>query len=728
MSAAAGKPHLTFADLQLSIDVGYWEQLRQLKLTAWRLEEPLAPVAGILRANVSDRVLLSPPNLVHLSAGSLHSSTPLHGASPESGVEVVSAHVPGTVKNFNFAEGLNTLDARGALLSFEAETLLQPAMAAHADAEDEAEAWATMPFAALCMFTYVDAKSYRFYHREAFPCVAFDSPVFVDFLSVGASPALPFSATAAAAMHRHGADRLRQHPKRASAPFLATCTGDRTAFAAFSPSAFAAAAAAEDGSVVVVCCFDFCDAAGSVGLPVRSLLTCVRLAMPALTSLRLYALRSGGPERSVFVDVHVDPLDAAFVAALRDRITGASRADLERVRWREEFPSLKVSGWRKKRVEALDLGSLIDPVQRADSDSRFNLELMKWRVLPSLALEPIAGCKALLLGTGTLGCNVARNLLMWGVRDFTLVDRGRVTFSNLARQSLFSFEAAKDGKAKVDAAAEAIRAIIPSATVRHVPLTIHMPGHRIDEDKAGAALDEIHRLEELIAESDVVFLLTDSREARWMPTIIAAASGTPVINVALGFDTYVVMRHGVAAAASRSNVVGASEPQGSPQTQLGCYFCSDVIAPTDSLSFRALDEQCTVTRPAVSSIASAIAVELLAELYQHPSGFHCPAFREAATADGDQGRCRLGVIPQQIRGSVFSHTMHHLCGERNPFCTACADPLLHAYREGGGEFLLRCVNSPPFIEEVCGVKALKAKWEADMDETRWSSDEEWGDD
>ncbi|CBZ23613.1 putative ubiquitin activating E1 enzyme [Leishmania mexicana MHOM/GT/2001/U1103] len=725
MSAVSGKPHLTFSDLQLSIDVGFWEQLRQLKLTEWRLEEPHASLAGVIRANVSDRVFLTPANLVHLSAGSLGPST-LTQVAADNAADVVSVQVQGTVKSFNFAEELNALNLRNALLSIVAKTLLGPAVALYASAEEEADAWGNMPFATLCMFTYIDAKAYSFFHWEAFPSTAIESAVLVDCLVLGASPALPFSADAAQAMHRHGTSLLRQKPERACNPFLAVCTNDSVEFISFSPTAFVTATATK-GDSVVVCLFDFSDAVGSISLPVRNVITCLRLAVPSLTTLRLYALRSGGTEKSVFVKLEFDAIEESLVTSLRERLTGASFADLARVKWKEEFPSLKASGWRKKKIESLDLGAFINPVQRADSDSRFNLELMKWRVLPSLALDQIARCKALLLGTGTLGCNVARNLLMWGVRDLTLVDRGRVSFSNLARQSLFTFEAAKDGKTKVDAAAEAIRAIIPSAVVRPVPLTIHMPGHRIDEAKADKALGEIHRLEELIAESDVVFLLTDSREARWVPTIIAAATGTPVINVALGFDTYVVMRHGVPVQTSRSNAVGEDDCRDTLRTPLGCYFCSDIIAPTDSLSFRALDEQCTVTRPAVSSIASAIAVDLLAELYQHPSGFRCPAYREAATGESDQGRCRLGVIPQQIRGSVFSHTMHHLCGERNPFCTACADALLRAYKEGGSEFLLRCVNSPSFIEEVCGVKALKAKWEADMDATGWSSDEEWAD-
>lgn len=722
MSATAEKPRLTFSELQLSVDVGFWEQLRLLKLTEWRLDEPHAPLVGVLRVNVSDRAVLAPPNLVHLGATGFQRSTQAAGTPVESAAEVVSVHVHGSVQNFNFAEGLNNVDSKNALLAFAAQWMLQPAAASYASPAEEAEAWASIPFAALCMFTYVDAKSYRFFHREAFPCAGFDSPLLVDAFTVGVVPTLPFSAANAAAMHCHAVQRLRDFPQRGCNPFLAVVTGDTAEFHALTPTALSAV---PDASTAVVCFFDFCDAAGSLGLPARNLVTSLRLALPSLTSLRLYALRTGGPEKSAFVRLAFDAVDGVLAASLRGRLSAASPADLAAVQWREEFPTLKASGWRKKKVEGLDLGAFINPVQRADADSRFNLELMKWRVLPSLELDGIAGCKALLLGTGTLGCNVARNLLMWGVRHLTFVDRGRVSFSNLARQSLFSFEVAKEGRMKVDAAAEAVRAILPSATVRAVPLTIHMPGHRIDASKADEALDDIHRLEELIAESDVVFLLTDSREARWLPTIIAAAVGTPVLNVALGFDTYVVMRHGVVAPATRPGVVTAAAEGDAAPTALGCYFCSDVIAPTDSLSLRALDEQCTVTRPAVSAIASALAVELMAELYQHPSGFRCPAYRDAAAGAGDQGRCRLGVIPQQVRGSVFSHTMQHLCGERNPFCTACADALLDEYKRSGAEFLLRCVNSPPLIEEVCGVKALKEKWESEMADARWSSDEEW---
>ena len=86
-----------------------------------------------------------------------------------------------------------------------------------------------------------------------------------------------------------------------------------------------------------------------------------------------------------------------------------------------------------------------------------------------------------------------------------------------------------------------------------------------------------------------------------------------VMNAALGFDTYMVVRHGLklpkegasssdssdasnmAAAAAASSSDGGDSTAGRPSLRcipgdmLGCYFCNDVVAPGDvSIDFIAV--------------------------------------------------------------------------------------------------------------------------------------------
>lgn len=52
-----------------------------------------------------------------------------------------------------------------------------------------------------------------------------------------------------------------------------------------------------------------------------------------------------------------------------------------------------------------------------------------------------------------------------------------------------------------------------------------------------------------------------------------------VLNAALGFDTYLVMRHG--AAPDESTSTEAESSKAPHERRLGCYFCNDIVAPAD---------------------------------------------------------------------------------------------------------------------------------------------------
>lgn len=236
----------------------------------------------------------------------------------------------------------------------------------------------------------------------------------------------------------------------------------------------------------------------------------------------------------------------------------------------KEMP--KVTGWERSRngklqAQQANLGDYMDPARLADSSVDLNLKLMKWRLAPDLDLDLIKNTKCLLLGAGTLGGYVSRNLLGWGVRKITFVDYGKVSYSNPVRQPLFEFDDCIDGgKPKAPAAAQMLKRIYPGVESEGHSLSVPMLGHPFTDEERTKA--DLKKLESLIKEHDVIFLLMDTRESRWLPTVLGKASGKIVMNAALGFDSYVVMRHG-------------SETTEEGKVGLGCYFCNDVVAPAD---------------------------------------------------------------------------------------------------------------------------------------------------
>ena len=113
-----------------------------------------------------------------------------------------------------------------------------------------------------------------------------------------------------------------------------------------------------------------------------------------------------------------------------------------------------------------------------------NLKLMKWRQAPSLDLEILQKTSCLLLGSGSLGCQVARNLVSWGYRKITFVDSGKVSYSNPVRQCLFTYEdSIKENNYKAPIAAERLKEVFPMVETRGEVLKIPMPGHAVGSNE-----------------------------------------------------------------------------------------------------------------------------------------------------------------------------------------------------------------------------------------------------
>ena len=256
-----------------------------------------------------------------------------------------------------------------------------------------------------------------------------------------------------------------------------------------------------------------------------------------------------------------------------------------------------------------------------------------------------------------------------------------------------------------------------------------MPGHPVSDADREEVLSDVRALERLVDAHDVVFLLTDTRESRWLPTLMCAAKDKLLINAALGFDSYLVMRHGAGVADEGEGRFdgddGAEdgvETSSAPSTRLGCYFCNDVMAPGNSTADRTLDQQCTVTRPGLAPIAGALAVELMVAM-RH-------AERDSRTAEGDEdsnsnpvatsipadakppppgesARTPLGIVPHQIRGHVAEYRQSLFAAPAFPKCTACSATVVRAFRSADHDaFLTRAFADPTFLEDETGLTAV----------------------
>lgn len=427
----------------------------------------------------------------------------------------------------------------------------------------------------------------------------------------------------------------------------------------------------ENPDEIIIVIADPCPISTSAGWLARNVLAGVAHLRPSWTYCHMISLRSSGSIELKF--------------SWSDTSSEESKSSVPRS-----------SGWETHYTT--DLKKLFDPKILMEESVDLNLNLIKWRLNPDLELERYSKLKVLILGAGTIGCNLARGILPWGVRHISFVDNSSVSYSNPVRQSLSEFEDARLGRGKAETAVAALKRIFPSVQATAHQLTVPMPGHTIERKDEGQLEKDVEQLEQLVKEHDVIFLALDSREARWLPTVLACKHKKIAISVAIGFDTYVIIRHGIGS--RKDSMPDETDSETIPYSQLSCYFCSDVTAPGNSTSDRTLDQQCTVSRPGTSMIVSGLAVELLASVLQYSDPLKTPASL-------DDNTTLLGAAPHQIRGFLNRFQQIHPIVKRFERCVACGDMIAEQYQKDGWKFVRDVMNSPKRLEEVTGLDELQ---------------------
>ncbi|KAL6464784.1 hypothetical protein MHYP_G00271010 [Metynnis hypsauchen] len=688
-------PKLQFAPFSSALEAGFWHQLTQKKLNDYRLDESPKSIKGYYYNG--DPSGLPTRLTLEFSAFEIDGPTPAH-----------CCPAVGTLYNTNTLEAFKSTDKK-ALLDQVANEIWN-AIKSGAAVEDPSV------LTRFILLTFADLKKYHFYYWFCFPALC-----FVEGIQLVKDPILleqKFSLKQISSF-QVAYDRLCSSSGTTAVPyFLVKYSEESVEVAPLKDwSLFFT-----DLKKVTVGVYDPCTLPQHPGWPLRNFLV-------------LLASKWGSQ------------LDVVEVLCFRDRTLQGIRSVQHSIVFQVKLPSLSQSaacpksvGWEKNPKGAMgprsvNLSECMDPKRLAESSVDLNLKLMRWRLVPSLDLDKVVSTKCLLLGAGTLGCNVARTLMGWGVRHITFVDNAKISYSNPVRQPLYEFEdCLSGGKSKALAAVDRLRKIFPGVNAEGFNMSIPMPGHPVNfsEVTTAQAQRDVEQLEALILAHDVVFLLMDTRESRWLPTVIAASQRKLIVNAALGFDTFVVMRHGLkkpkasdagdsspssasslsdSSSSSTPAIPGASLFSNIPGHRLGCYFCNDVVAPGDSTRDRTLDQQCTVSRPGLAMIAGALAVELMISILQHPEG----GYAVASSSDDrmNEPPTSLGLVPHQIRGflSRFDNVLPaSLAFDK---CTACSPVVLDHYERDGFQFLSKVFNSShSFLEDLTGLTLLHQETQA----------------
>lgn len=137
-----------------------------------------------------------------------------------------------------------------------------------------------------------------------------------------------------------------------------------------------------------------------------------------------------------------------------------------------------------------------------------------------------------------------------------------------------------------------------------------------------------------------------------------------------------------------------------------------------------------MTRPGIAAIASALLVELLTSVLQHPLGALAPAPKQspnqssgAVSYERDPQDHALGLVPHQIRGFLANFQNMIIKGQSYDCCSACSSKVVDAYNKDGWEFVKKALTEKDYVAELSGLAEVQRKAEAAAADMEWDEDE-----
>jgi ubiquitin-like modifier-activating enzyme ATG7 len=126
-------------------------------------------------------------------------------------------------------------------------------------------------------------------------------------------------------------------------------------------------------------------------------------------------------------------------------------------------------------------------------------------------------------------------------------------------------------------------------------------------------------------------------------------------------------------------------------------------------------------------MASALLVEMLVSILQHPLGAQAPAPKTSSNQtssssleyERDPLTHPLGLVPHQIRGFLSTFRNMLISGQSYDCCSACSPKIINAYRKGGWDFIKRALTEKDYITELSGLAEVQRAAEAAANDVEW---------